>query len=70
DYLEAELGNCEWFAGDAFSGADVQLSFILEAAASRGGLDASRPRLMAFLARIRARPAYQQALARGGPYSI
>jgi glutathione S-transferase len=46
------------------------MSFPLEAAAQRAGLDASRPRLMAFLQRIHARPAYLQALARGGPYSF
>jgi glutathione S-transferase len=70
DYLEAELGNSDWFAGDEFSGADIQLSFPLEAAAARGGLDASRPRLMDFLQRIHARPAYQRAIERGGEYSI
>ncbi|MDO9404793.1 MAG: glutathione S-transferase [Polaromonas sp.] len=70
DYMEAELGKSLWFAGDDLTGADVQLSFMLEAAASRGGLDASRPRLMAFLERIHARPAYQRALERGGAYSI
>ncbi len=40
-----------------------------EAAKSRAGLDASRPRLTAFLDRIHARDAYQRALERGGPYS-
>jgi glutathione S-transferase len=70
DYVEAELVKSAWFAGDAFSAADVQMSFPLEAAASRGGLDAGRPRLMAFLERIHARPAYQRALTQGGPYDI
>ncbi|NMM05973.1 glutathione S-transferase [Polaromonas sp.] len=70
DYLESELGQSGWFAGDAFSGADVQLSFVLEAAAARGGLDASRPKLMDFLKRIRERPAYQRALGRGGEYAL
>ena len=70
DYLEGELGQGGWFAGDAFSGADVQLSFVLEAAAARGGLNASRPRLMDFLQRIHARPAYQRALERGGEYAL
>jgi glutathione S-transferase len=70
DYLEAELGKSPWFAGGEFSGADIQLSFPLEAASARGGLDASRPRLMEFLKRIHARPAYQRAIARGGEYSI
>jgi len=70
DYLEGELGKSSWFAGDEFSGADVQMSFPLEAAAARGGLDASRPKLMSFLKRIHARPAYKKALERGGEYSM
>ena len=69
DYLESELGKADWFAGDEFSAADIQLSFPLEAAASRAGLDAaSYPRLSQFLERIHARPAYQRALERGGPF--
>ena len=70
DFMEAELGKSEWFAGAEFSAADIQMSFPLEAAAQRAGLDASRPKLMAFLKRIHARPAYRQALQRGGPYSF
>jgi glutathione S-transferase len=42
----------------------------VEASAQRAGLDASRPRLMAWLQRIHARPAYQRALQRGGPYAF
>jgi glutathione S-transferase len=70
DFMEGELGKSEWFAGDAFSAADIQMSFPVEAAAQRAGLDASRPKLMAYLKRIHARPAYQKALERGGPYSF
>jgi len=70
DFMEAELGRGEWFAGPEFSAADIQMSFPLEAAAQRAGLDASRPKLMAFLRRIHARPAYRRALERGGPYSF
>jgi glutathione S-transferase len=70
DFMEGELGKSEWFAGDAFTGADIQMSFPVEAASVRGGLDASRPRLMAYLGRIHARPAYQRALERGGPYGL
>ena len=71
DYLEGEIGRTGWFAGDAFSAADIQMSFPLEAAASRGGLTAAtRPQLAAFLARIHERPAYRQALERGGPYDF
>lgn len=70
DFLEAELGRSEWFAGNEFTAADIQLSFPLEAAALRGGLDQSRPRLYTFLQKIHARPAYQRALERGGPYDF
>ena len=68
DYMESELGRSAWFAGDALTGADIMMSFPLEAAAQRAGLNASRPKLMAFLKRIHARPAYKLALKRGGPY--
>ena len=70
DYLEAELGKAEWFVGDNFTAADVQLSFPIEAAAARGGLDASRPRLMDYLQRIHGRPAYKKAIERGGQYEL
>ena len=70
DFMEGELGKSKWFAGNAFSGADIQMSFPVEAAVARGGLDASRPKLMAYLERIRARPAYMRALERGGPYGL
>ena len=70
DFMEAELGKSDWFAGEAFSAADIQMSFPVEAAAQRAGLNASRPKLMAFLKRIHARPAYKKALERGGPYSF
>ena len=69
DFMEGELAQREWFAGDAFSAADIQMSFPLEAASVRAGLDAGRPRLWAWLQRIHARPAYRRALERGGPYS-
>jgi glutathione S-transferase len=70
DYMEGQLGKTVWFAGKEFSGADIQMSFPLEAAASRGGLDAGRPKLWDFLARIHARPAYRQALDKGGEYAL
>ena len=68
DYLEAELGEAPWFVGETFSAADVMLSFPLEAAANRAGLDDTRPKLMDFLKRIHARPAYRRALQQGGAY--
>lgn len=67
-YIDSELRKTGWFAGDAFSAADIQMSFPLEAAHKR----APQPGLSAigdFLRRIHARPAYQRALAKGGEYA-
>lgn len=70
DYMEKELAQRPWFAGQEFSAADIQMSFPLEAARMRAGLDESRPHLMKFLERIHARPGYQRALERGGRYEL
>jgi glutathione S-transferase len=70
DYMEAELTAHPWFAGNEFTAADVQMSFPLEAAKSRAGLNVSRPRLWDLLERIHAREAYKRALERGGAYSF
>ena len=71
-FMEQTLERTEWFAGAAFSAADIQMSFPVEAAAQRAGLGngGRHPRLVAYLKRIHARPAYRQALERGGPYSF
>jgi glutathione S-transferase len=69
-FMQAELAQRPWFAGAEFTAADIQMSFPLEAGQARGGLDARFPKLIDWLARIHARPAYQRALARGGPYRL
>ena len=69
-YLEAELAKRTWFAGPEFSAADIQVSFVLEAASARGGLSEAYPKLVDFLKRIHARPAYLAALERGGKYDL
>ena len=68
-YWEGELSKSEWFAGDSFSAADIMMSFPLEAGASRAPYGPDKPKLKAFLKAIHARPAYQRALERGGPYA-
>ncbi|NDY89636.1 glutathione S-transferase [Ideonella livida] len=71
DFMEAELAQRPWFAGQAFTGADVMMSFPLEAAAQRAGLTGARyPALQRWLDAVHARPAYRRALERGGPYSF
>ncbi|PCC98251.1 glutathione S-transferase [Halopseudomonas pelagia] len=70
NYMNNELAATGWFAGAEFSAADVQMSFPLEAAAARGGLDRQWPHLIGFLERVHDRPAYKRALERGGEYGI
>jgi len=70
EYMEKELSSRPWFAGEEFSAADIQMSFPLEAAAGRAGLKSSYPKMAAFLEKIHARPAYQAALKKGGPFDM
>ena len=69
DYVESELSQRPWFAGDQMTAADIMMSFPLEAARSRGGLNESRPATIAWLGKVHARPAYQAGLKKGGPYA-
>ena len=70
NFMEGELARSTWFAGEEFTAADIQMSFPVEAGAARGALDASRPKLCAYLDRIRARPAYRRAVEKGGPFEL
>lgn len=69
DYIERELTDRAWFAGDIITAADIMMSFPLEVAKGRAELDASRPATMAWLDRIHSRPAYRMALTKGGEYA-
>ncbi|MFT5693860.1 MAG: glutathione S-transferase [Oceanicoccus sp.] len=69
DFMSAELGDDQFFVGNTFSGADVQLTFVLEAAASRGLFD-HRKNLQAYVSRMQSRAAYKRAIERGGPYHL
>lgn len=69
-FMEDEMAVHEWFAGGHFTAADIQMSFPVEAAQARGGLDQRYPKLMTWLDRIHARPAYRRALESGGQYQL
>jgi glutathione S-transferase len=69
NFMEDELSQRKWFAGDDFSAADIQMSFPIEAAESRDLLK-ERPHLKAYLKAIHARPSYKKALETGGPYEM
>jgi len=66
-FLGDHLAKHAWFAGDHFTAADVQMSYPVEAAVTRAGVEIS-PKLTEWVARIQARPAYRRAIERGGPY--
>jgi len=67
DFIENHLANREWFAGSSLSGADIQMSFPLEACVM-SGVAGKYPGITAYVKQIHARPAYQNALKEGGPY--
>ena len=67
EFIESHLGKHTWFAGEQLSLADVQMSFAVAALLARSDASRQCPRLAAWLARVEARPAYQRALAKGGP---
>ena len=69
-FVESELASLPWFAGETFTAADVMMSFPLEAARDRAGITRDTyPRIFEWLDLVHARPSYQAALARGGPYA-
>ena len=69
EYMEAALQKSTWFCGDEMTGADILMSFPIEAAATRTDLPQGYPALNEFQQRIRALPAYQRAIEKGGPYA-
>ena len=66
-FVDRSLQGRQFLVGDELTGADVQMSFVGEAAR---GLRASYPAMDAWVRRLQARPAYQRALERGGPYAL
>ena len=69
-YVDRYLAEHEWFAGDDISAADIQMSFPLEAAVSRGTVDDAFPAIGEYVERFQARQAYREALERGGDYAF
>ncbi len=66
-FVNRALEGRNWLVGDGLTGADIQMSFVGEAARD---LRAQYPAMDAWVRRLQARPAYQRALARGGPYAL
>ena len=70
EFMESSLDGSSWFCGEQLTAADIQMSFAVEAAEVRTDLASDYPNLTALLERMRARPAYQAALEKGGPYKL
>ncbi|MCS3468600.1 glutathione S-transferase [Pseudomonas sp. JUb42] len=68
-YLDSTLGRSPYLVGETFTAADIQMSFIGEIAKAFGKLG-SYPNVAAWVERFQARPAYKQAIERGGEYSF
>ena len=66
-FIEDHLGRHTWFAGEQISLADFQMSFAVSALLSRSDAASKHPNLVAYGKRMEGRPAYQRALAKGGP---
>jgi glutathione S-transferase len=69
DYVEHALTDREFLIGPSLTAADIQLTFSLQAARRSKLLD-GRQHLTAYLARMEARPAYQRAIDKGGPFTL
>ena len=68
-FLDSELANHDYFVGDDLTAADINLTFVIQAAKMLYTLE-KFPRLAAFLTRVQARPAYRRAIERGGEYAF
>jgi glutathione S-transferase len=69
DYMNRALDGVDWFVDNTITGADVQLSFVVEIAPLLHP-EGSFPNLDAFRSRFQSRPAYQRALQKGGNYDF
>lgn len=67
EFIEDHLSKNTWFCGDQLTGADIQMSFPLEASAARGMVD-QYPNILVYVKRFQALTAYKAALAKGGDY--
>lgn len=68
-FLGDHLAKNAWIAGDDFTAADIQMSFALEGACARAKDQVPRT-IVELVDKMHARPAYQRALEKGGPYEI
>lgn len=68
DYIEQSLANKTWFLGEQLTGADIMMSFPLQALVARGLSD--YPNICAYVERIEQDLAYQRAEQKLGKFTI
>ena len=66
EQAEKDLGTKPWFGGDELTIADIVLSYPMESAAQKGVFADAYPNCQAWVERMHARPAYQQAVEKDG----
>ena len=67
NWIEEALSQRAFFAGDAFSAADIQMSYPVQASFARAGMLPERPATRAWLDRVESRAAFERAIEKGGP---
>ena len=67
-YIARALGDQDYLLGE-FTGADLQISFVMEVARAFGKLT-NYPTLAAYIARLQARPAFKRSIEKGGAYNL
>ena len=65
-WIEEALKGKTYFAGDAFSAADIQMSYPIQASFTRADMLPARPNTSAWLERVQSRPAFLKAIEKGG----
>lgn len=69
DWIESQLEGKAFLCGETFTGADINLEYLLEHCETLGQV-ANRPNLARYYAALKARPAYAKAIELGGPITF
>jgi glutathione S-transferase len=68
DFIDTSLKGKQWFLGDQLNGADIQMSYPLEASVASGLIHEQYPEILSYVERIHRQPPYQEALLKAGKY--
>lgn len=64
--MEDDLAKSDWFAGDELTAADIVMCYCMEGAAAKGFIGKNHPNALAWIHRMRERPAFKRALEKDG----